>query len=547
MASRAFALTCPSGFVEIQHDDSHILYDAVTGVPYNGQVTLTRTYNDSSARGNQQTLTITDGKLDRCVAGGNYSIRQRSLDPTTGRANSDLTIAPVWTVPSTGGPYTIPDIEGSGTVTPDTHISASQIEGGSDGQCVVKVSGVSVWGGCGGVADAVWGAVTGTLSDQTDLQSALDTKQAALGFTPLNAANNLSDLASASTARTNLGLEGAALLNVGTSTGTVAAGDDSRLSDARTPVAPSASTLGGAKSITCANQVLTALSTAGVLNCVTITSTMTDTSIAHTGVDVNTSYQVTATHLAAGLPRAQGGLNSASAGTGILRDGTTPTASELSGDATTSGSNAVTVAKVNGNTPGATCTNQFVRSIDSSARGTCAAVAAVDLPNPGASALGGVQSKASASHQFLTSISTAGVVGQAQPAFTDISGTATAAQLPTANRTGGFSVMFRGSDATAGATLYLTIPYACAITDWVITGDSTATIKLWRVADGGTALPTVSNTLSTSGFSLATGTRIHSTTLTDLNSTAIAAYDTLGINLFASASTHVEFTLGCQR
>ncbi len=70
--------------------------------------------------------------------------------------------------------------------------------------------------------------------------------------------------------------------------------------------------------------------------------------IARTGTDVNTSNQVTATHLAAGLPRAQGGLNSTSAGTGILRDGTTPTASELSGDATTSGSNAVTVSKLNG-------------------------------------------------------------------------------------------------------------------------------------------------------------------------------------------------------
>ena len=57
-------------------------------------------------------------------------------------------------------------------------------------------------------------------------------------------ASNLSDLASASSARTNLGLGGAATLAVGTTAATVAAGDDSRLSNARTPTAHASSHAG---------------------------------------------------------------------------------------------------------------------------------------------------------------------------------------------------------------------------------------------------------------------------------------------------------------
>lgn len=52
---------------------------------------------------------------------------------------------------------------------------------------------------------------------------------------------NLSDLGNVNTARINLGLGGAAVLNVGATAGTVAAGNDARLTDARTPTAHAAS------------------------------------------------------------------------------------------------------------------------------------------------------------------------------------------------------------------------------------------------------------------------------------------------------------------
>lgn len=53
------------------------------------------------------------------------------------------------------------------------------------------------------------------------------------GIGALAVASNLSDLNNTTTARTNLGLGGAATLNVGTSAGTVAAGDDSRITAAQ--------------------------------------------------------------------------------------------------------------------------------------------------------------------------------------------------------------------------------------------------------------------------------------------------------------------------
>jgi hypothetical protein len=46
----------------------------------------------------------------------------------------------------------------------------------------------------GGAGGAEWGDITGTLSDQADLQSALDAKQNSLGFTPENVANKSTDV-----------------------------------------------------------------------------------------------------------------------------------------------------------------------------------------------------------------------------------------------------------------------------------------------------------------------------------------------------------------
>lgn len=57
----------------------------------------------------------------------------------------------------------------------------------------------------------------------------------------------------------------------------------------------------------CTNQFARGINASGAAQCATVVSTDTDTSIAHTGADINTSHQVSATHLAAALPLAQGG------------------------------------------------------------------------------------------------------------------------------------------------------------------------------------------------------------------------------------------------
>lgn len=61
---------------------------------------------------------------------------------------------------------------------------------------------------------------------------------------------------------------------------------------------------------------------------------------------------------------------------------------------------------------------------------TFRALVGADLPNPGASSLGGIQSFAAVGSQWIRQISTSGVPTASQPAFSDISGSITPAQCP---------------------------------------------------------------------------------------------------------------------
>ena len=108
-------------------------------------------------------------------------------------------------------------------------------------------------------------------------------------------------------------------------------------------------------------------------------------------------------------------------------------------------------------------------------------------------------------------------------------------------RTIGFSAT---TPTTGQQGSYFVMPVAGTITAWSIVVDTgTATVQTWKVATGTTA-PTVSNSISTSGVAISTGTAIRSTTLTDFTSTAVSANDIFAFNLSAvSGATKILFEL----
>jgi hypothetical protein len=154
-----------------------------------------------------------------------------------------------------------------------------------------------------------------------------------------------------------------------------------------------------------------------------------------------------------------------------------------------------------------------------------------DLPNPSASALGGVQSKASVASQWLNSISTSGVPSSSQPAFSDISGQATAAQLPSilnnnllAN-VGGSTAPPQGTTATSwfDNAYCNTVGYVIArfTSSWSCSRGSPLNVKWYGATGDGTtddttAIQNAANALISSGggtLYLPTGTYVITTAI----------------------------------
>jgi hypothetical protein len=79
-------------------------------------------------------------------------------------------------------------------------------------------------------------------------------------------------------------------------------------------------------------------------------------------------------------------------------------------------------------------------------------VAASQLPNPSASTLGGIESIAAVSHKWINTISTSGVPGLTQPAAADLSDTATSGNVLRGNGTSFVSATLAAADLSNGVT-----------------------------------------------------------------------------------------------
>jgi hypothetical protein len=116
-----------------------------------------------------------------------------------------------------------------------------------------------------------------------------------------------------------------------------------------------------------------------------------------------------------------------------------------------------------------------------------------------------------------------------------------ASQLATGTGAIGFTLgdVANSSPLTTSELAYFTVPRACTISGYDLMIDTgTITVKFLKVATG-TAVPTLaSNSISTNGVSISSGTAIHSTTTSDFTTTTVNAFDIMGVAITAVSGAH---------
>lgn len=164
---------------------------------------------------------------------------------------------------------------------------------------------------------------------------------------------------------------------------------------------------------------------------------------------------------------------------------------------------------------------------------------AARLPNPSSSTLGGIQSAAAQATKWINSISTSGVPSLTQPAFTDISGTATTAQGGTGQTTYTDGQLLIGATGT-GSLSRATLSAGTNVT--ITNGAGTITIA---ASNSAVVQPPVVRAF-TSGSNYFV-TRIF--TVTSANATSTTTYTNNGITCtveqtISSGTTLIAFCTG---
>lgn len=113
-------------------------------------------------------------------------------------------------------------------------------------------------------------------------------------------------------------------------------------------------------------------------------------------------------------------------------------------------------------------------------------------------------------------------------------------------RSGGVGFSVSGDAAATGQVQgFVRCKYAGTISSWSITVDAgTCTVKVWKIATG-TAKPTISDVINTSGVAISSGTHVMSTTVSDFTTTTVSANDIFGFDITAeSGCSIISFDLG---